>query len=493
MVIAIDVTGLVTARMEKEQAEEKFRLLADNISQLAWMADDTGGLFWYNKRWYDYTGTTFDEMQGWGWAKVQHPDHLERVAAKWSEHFPLGKEWEDTFPIRSSNGEYRWFLSRAVPVKNTEGKTILWFGTNTDITEKLVFEQTLADKNRELSFLADSIPSIVWTSKPNGELDYINHRWHELNPSKDNEPLGNTWINDLHPDDVEHTREAWANSINTGKPYEVEFRVGNNNGNYRWYLVRALPMRDSEGRIVKWYGINTDIQEQKELQQRKDDFISIASHELKTPITTLKASLQLLHRMKDNPSEKFPRLIEQSVRSMHKVSTLIEDLLNSKRMKAAELPLNKSTFIISELLNGSCNHISLSGKHDLVILGDKQLKIYADERSLDQVVVNLVNNAVKYAPGSRDIFLIIEQAGEMAKVSVKDSGPGIEPDKLPYLFDRYYQISSAGYNSAGLGLGLYISAEIIKRHGGEMGVESELGRGSTFWFTLPLDTAFVNN
>ena len=295
----------------------------------------------------------------------------------------------------------------------------------------------------------------------------------------------NNYLNTVHPEDMAARNKAYEEAYKTGKLfYEVRVLKGSE---IRWVQAKGQVYYNEAREPVRILGTMLDITDQKNMEKRKDDFISIASHELKTPVTALKASLQMLHKLKDNPSDKFPRLIDQSIRSMHKVSTLIEDLLNVNRIKEAELPLSKSTFIISELLNASCNPISLSGKHEIVVLGEKTLKVYADERAIDQVVVNLVNNAVKYAPGSKNIYLKIEQIDGKAKVSVKDNGPGILPNKLPFLFNRYYQVNSAGYNSSGLGLGLYISAEIVKRHGGEVGVESELGKGSTFWFTLPLE------
>jgi len=293
------------------------------------------------------------------------------------------------------------------------------------------------------------------------------------------------YLASIYPEDIPVRNKAYEEAYKTGKlSYEVRVKDGSR---VKWVQAKGNVYYDAAGKPSRILGIMLDVTDQKNLEKRKDDFISIASHELKTPVTTLKASLQMLYKMKDNPTEKFPRLLEQSLRSMHKISTLIEELLNVNRIKEAELPLHKSVFTISELLNGSCNHISLTGKHDLMIAGDKGLKAYADERAIDQVVVNLVNNAVKYAPESRNIYLIVERSGDMAKISVRDNGPGIPPDKLAYLFNRYYQVNSAGYLSSGLGLGLYISSEIVKRHGGEMGVESELGKGSTFWFTLPLE------
>jgi PAS domain S-box-containing protein len=127
--------------------EERFRTLADNMSQFAWMADQKGWIFWYNQRWFDYTGTTLEEMQGWGWQKVHHPDHVQRVVDKIARCFATGEEWEDTFPLRAKDGSYRWFLSRAVPIRNADGRVERWFGTNTDITEQRRVEEALRQSN----------------------------------------------------------------------------------------------------------------------------------------------------------------------------------------------------------------------------------------------------------------------------------------------------------------------------------------------------------
>lgn len=150
-----EVTPEVRQRQALKESEERFRLLADNISQLAWMADEKGWIFWYNKRWYDYTGTTLEQMEGWGWRTVHHPQHVDRVVDRIQRSWDTGEAWEDTFPLRSREGEYRWFLSRALPVRDRDGVIVRWFGTNTDVTEQLEAEQELrrADKKKD-EFLA---------------------------------------------------------------------------------------------------------------------------------------------------------------------------------------------------------------------------------------------------------------------------------------------------------------------------------------------------
>jgi signal transduction histidine kinase len=181
-----------------------------------------------------------------------------------------------------------------------------------------------------------------------------------------------------------------------------------------------------------------------------------------------------------------PRLVEQSNKSMRKVSALIEDLLNLSRMNEGHLKLRHSTFAVGQLLHTCCPHVREAGVYELIVDSAEPLEVYADEQMIDQVLVNLINNAAKYAAGSKQIHLTARKQGGMARISVKDHGPGIPKDKQVRLFDRYYQVHSEGFQNSGLGLGLYICKQIIKKHGGHIGVESEEGRGSEFWFTLPL-------
>jgi len=290
----------------------------------------------------------------------------------------------------------------------------------------------------------------------------------------------------IQPDDKDTRNAAHNNALSSGKLF-YEVRIIHPDATVHWIRAQGSVYYDRGGQPLRMLGTLLDITQFKRLEQQKDDFISIASHELKTPITSLKASLQLLDKLKETPTAPVvPKLIDQSLRSMEKISTLVEDLLNVSRTQQSQLKLNKTDFVIADMLNGCCNHIRVAGKYTLTVKGEMQLKIHADEHAIDQVVVNLVNNAVKYAPESLEIIMMVEKIGDHAKISIQDSGPGVAPDKIPHLFDRYFQAQASGFNNSGLGLGLYICAEIVRRHGGKIGVDSELGRGSTFWFMLPL-------
>ncbi len=259
--------------------------------------------------------------------------------------------------------------------------------------------------------------------------------------------------------------------------------------NEKFYIsINAAPIFDGNGELTGGVGTFMDVTSRRLISQHKDDFISIASHELKTPVTAMKAALQMLEKGKGElKPEMHERLIQQAIKGLDKFSKLVNDLLDTNRISRGQLELSHSNFSIKSLFEDCCGHVEQMGIHEVILKGDATLKLHADEQLLSQVLVNLVNNAVKYAPNGKQIIVNAEQhQNNMAKISVVDQGPGIEEDKLVHLFERYYRSEHGGGNYSGLGLGLYICAEIIKKHGGKIGVESKIGKGSTFWFTVPL-------
>lgn len=159
--IAGDIGEVAELRRRLTDSERQFRMLANNIPQLAWIADTDGSIFWYNDRWYDYTGTTLDQMFGWGWTGVHHPDHVERVKSRIQQSWDTGAEWEDTFPLRGRDGSYRWFLSRAKPLRDDDGKIWRWFGTNTDITDQRQSEETIRLLMGEVNHRAKNMITVV--------------------------------------------------------------------------------------------------------------------------------------------------------------------------------------------------------------------------------------------------------------------------------------------------------------------------------------------
>lgn len=295
-------------------------------------------------------------------------------------------------------------------------------------------------------------------------------------------------ILDYAPDDChKHWKllqgKLWEKSLPS---FSLETCLIRKDGTIVWCQVTSILFQDNGETFG--YTIIEDVSERHNLRSQKEEFISIVSHELKTPITTLKASLQLMSRkMKADPivNDDIFRLCDNAERNVLKLTHLVDDLLNSSKIDHGQMSLNKSTFTLADVIEGCCTHIRLEGKYNIIYTGDHSLKVTADHYKIDQVLVNLVNNAVKYAPDSLDILIHVEKIPGFIKVTVTDHGDGILPENIPKLFERYYRVGSENHYASGLGLGLYISAEIIKKHHGNIGVDSVVGKGSSFWFTLP--------
>lgn len=292
--VARDITADRRAEEELRQNEERFRELANNIDQFAWTCDETGAITWYNQRWYDYTGTTFEQMKGWGWTAVHHPKHVDRVVARIQKAFDTGEPWEDTFPLRGKDGGYRWFLSRAQPIRNAEGQVVRWLGTNTDITKEMRAEEALRESEQRFRTMANITTAILWTTRPDGTVTWLSDQWYEYTAmSREEDPK--TWYQVLHPDEVDRCLKVWNQAVKDGTPYEFEYRYRRHDGEYRWFLARATPVRDAAGRIVSWCGSSTEIQNQKQMEQSQR-FLAEASKSLAS-LVDYKSTLQVVAKL----------------------------------------------------------------------------------------------------------------------------------------------------------------------------------------------------
>ncbi|MBD1366144.1 PAS domain-containing protein [Mucilaginibacter sp. ZT4R22] len=400
---------------------------------------------------------------------------------------------ELSYELAKRDGTTFHVLFSAVAIRNAQNAILAVNAIITDNTHRKHYEREILkakklaeEEKRTFQFLADLIPEMIWTADAAGEIDYINERFIHYFALPDKVFSVNRILTKIQPDDRKRFIASWAESLLSVNDLHIELQLQNSSGQYEWHAVKAVPYLNEGRELVKWFGSCTNIDVHKRALKQKDEFISIASHELKTPITSLMGALQLLDRMKNDPSPKMlPSLIERANKNVKKVNTLVGDLLNVSQLNAGQLHLNKARFKLGPMIFNCCEHILAEGRFEILIEGDDSLEAFADQTRIEQVVINFINNAVKYAPASKQIFIAYTAGQGFAKISVADKGPGIPKDKLQHLFDRYYRVDSAGSQYSGLGLGLYICAEIIQRHSGEIGVDSQLGEGSTFWFTLP--------
>jgi two-component system phosphate regulon sensor histidine kinase PhoR len=363
-------------------------------------------------------------------------------------------------------------------------------------TEKLndELEDTVRDRTADLlisrehfKLLADSIPQMTWTNLQNGEFNFYNQRWYDYTGFDVQQNKATAWSAVLHPDDIQLTTDKFWNALRNGSVFETENRYKRHDGVYRWHLNRAVPLRDDEGKILFWVGTATDIEEQKQQMEKKDEFIGIASHELRTPLTSLKGYLQLIGHKKDALPDGVKPYIDKALNSLNKLQRLVNDLLDVSKIQAGRLEYGLHPVDITELIRlctENARHVYPT--FNIENKSESGLTINGNEERLEQVLMNFINNAVKYSPDSNSIVIKAEKLPDCVRVSVSDKGIGLSPEQKGKIFERFYRVEDKKFMSSGLGMGLYISQEIINNHNGKIGVESQLGIGSTFYFDLPL-------
>jgi two-component system phosphate regulon sensor histidine kinase PhoR len=363
-------------------------------------------------------------------------------------------------------------------------------------TEKLndELEDTVKNRTADLlisrehfKVLANNIPQMTWTNLATGDVNFYNQRWYEYTGLSFQETKDWGWSAVVHPDDLPLTIERYTAALRIGGVFEVENRYKRADGHYRWHLNRAIPLRDDAGEILFWVGTATDIEDQKVEMERRDEFIGIASHELKTPLTSLKGYLQLISYKKEILPPVVKQYIDKASIALNKLQRLVNDLLDVSKIQAGKLEYAVSTINMADLLKlciENAEHIYPS--HHFEDQTRSAFYVTGNEERLEQVLMNLINNAVKYSPLSKSIVIKVSKHEDMVRVAVTDFGIGLSEGQKERIFERFYRVEDKKHMSSGLGMGLYISQEIVTNHHGKIGVESELGKGSTFYFDLPL-------
>ncbi|MGA9082272.1 MAG: PAS domain S-box protein [Pseudolabrys sp.] len=515
-VVAEDITErkraeavLAASENALRESENRFRDLADNIDQFAWTADTDGRRNWFNKRWHDYAGTTLEEMQGFGWQKLHHPDHLERVVQGIRKSFKGDTPWEDTFPLRGRDGNYRWYLARALPIRNEAGEVVRWFGTNTDITEQLEAEKALRELNATLEHRVEAqtrervqiwnvSQDLLVVTDLDGKYLTVNPAWTVSLGWSEAELLGNTsqWL--LHPDDREKTR-AEISQLAAGhvtQRFEVRFR--HKDGSYRWLSWKAV---QDHGRI---YAMARDVTELKNAENKLRDvrhelsqaarrttvaaMSAAIAHEIRQPlgaiVTNANAGLRWLNRPAPDLDEVRDTLTH-IVADGHRASEVIQSV---RAMFAkgdhAGTPLDTNE-LIRETIAIANNELEAARVVVELELGERIPMISAHKGQLQQVVLNIITNAADAMRTIDDRARVLRVRSRSfdsngVAVSVQDSGTGIDPENIDRVFEAFFTTKTNG-----MGMGLAICRSIVEAHGGNMSVSPGVPHGSVFHIFLP--------
>jgi PAS domain S-box-containing protein len=259
--------ALKNALAEIKNSEKRLRTIIDTIPALAWSARPDGSAEFFNRRWLDYAGLSGEEASDWGWTVALHPEDRGRLTDYWQDLLASGEAGEIEARLRRFDGEFRWFLFRASPLRDGSGKVVKWYGTNTDLEERKRAEEALRSNEQSLRLIVDTVPGLVCTMTATGEVERLNRQVLEYF-GKTTEELKNWATSDfVHPDDLPRLLETWTHSVETGEPYAYDLRQRRADGVYRWFQARGLPLRDGEGRVTAWYLLLTDIDDRKKAEE----------------------------------------------------------------------------------------------------------------------------------------------------------------------------------------------------------------------------------
>lgn len=371
------------------------------------------------------------------------------------------------------------------PVYDSENKIsgLVIFGY--DVTE-LVYTRQKGEEN--LKKILESLPQITSISSSEGSNIYFNNFFYKYSGLTEKEASVTGWNSILYPSEKEEVIAEWETCKKEKKDFYREIRLKRvSDGMYRWHIVSLTPVMNSRNEVLHWVASATDIHEQKWKEEKKDEFLSIASHELKTPLTSVKAYLQLIELSLIKTESDIKLFTQKAIVSVDRLESLISELLDVSKIQQQKLNLNITSFDFDNMVNRVIeNGEFTNSQHKIIKTGTVIKEISADKERLEQVINNILNNAMKYSPNGGNIILEISKERDKLKVSITDSGIGISSHNLEKIFERYFRAEGHDIHFQGLGIGLFISMEIIKMHGGQMWVNSELGQGSTFSFLIPL-------
>lgn len=348
----------------------------------------------------------------------------------------------------------------------------------------------LSVSREHFKFLADNLPVIVFTATPDGSINYFNKKWYVYTGMTVKASMEQQWQEMLHPEDYERVLNSWAHSVETGCEFHIECRfLRTSDAAWRWHVMTALPFKNNIGEITAWFGISIDIEDQKLALIQKDEFISMASHELKTPVTIIKAFSYVLSLAFDgdtNPAAV--DYVSKMDKQINKLNDLITDLLDASRVNEGMLIFEKTVFDFNALVIEIIQEVQVASKtHKINLKLSEACEVFGDRNRLSQVINNLVSNAIKYSPDADNIIVSTHIKEDILQFCVQDFGIGIPTEQHSKLFNRFFRASEVKSKTfPGLGLGLYISNEIVKRHSGSLTFESEKDKGSKFCMKLPV-------
>jgi len=488
-------------------SEENLRLIINSLPVLVWSARPDGSADFVNQNWLDYAGLPAAEILEWGFLDLYHPDDIPEMVEIWKRDLEHSDHTRLKGRIRGADGTYRWFYFAGRKLIDANG-VVRWFGVNIDIENLQCAEDALRESEaalreseHKLSLIINTIPAMAWSCTPDGRLEYWNQNLIDFVGLPFEEIVGFGFYRMFHPDDVERMRESWEEVVTTKKPKPVDARIRRFDGQYRWFNLRQSPLLDTNGNVVRWYGIVVDIEDRKRaedsLRQSQSQLahvtrvttigelaVSIA-HEINQPlmaiVTNAGTCLRWLQEGRTD-LEQARLAAGRIVHDGHRAGEIVTSIRSMAQKTPAQIQRTDFSLALRDVLDLLHGELRSRGLGVIAELKAEPIEVLGDRTQLQQVLVNLIMNAAEATSQRPEAVIKIScNVGQMGdvEVSVSDFGNGIPTDELDRIFEPFYTTKSDG-----IGMGLSICRSIVEAHGGRIWATANDPCGSTFTFTL---------
>lgn len=479
---------------QKAKQQEEFSMLANAMPQLIWTSDMEGHNNFMNDCFSQYTGVPVRELLEIGWKPFIHPQDIQVYLEKLQFFRQSGKTFKAEVRIQGRDNSYRWFICKVVALEFKHEEVNKYLCTATDIHEQKLLLDKLEQKATELEQITEAIPQLVWTTDAAGRHIYFNKRWYEFTGLTFSESINDGWLNSLHPHDADRTIKAWKHSLKTGNPYYIEYRFKREDGTYRWFIGQAVPLRNTEGEIIRWFGTCTDNHDQKiqrdELNEKNgklfqinrylDEFVHAVAHDLRSPVAGLKLSFELLNQVDEAKRDKIMNgcqtYVDRLDNTLKGLVQLIEVQEDPARTHHEEIDIQQVIDETLKDLNEKLEQAKATVKYERFQ--------WRTVRYPKPYIYNIIRNIVRYAlrfrnPDQPLAFKISSQQKKgYLRIRIQENGPGINLEKeLKNLFKPFSHINKGSDRQ---GMGLAIVKHMVEKNGGKIEVKSNLGQGTCF-------------
>ncbi|MEG4213765.1 PAS domain-containing protein [Microcoleus sp. Pol14C6] len=516
--ISNDITNRKRSEVALQEQTKLLQVIIDSIGDGLILANQQGQFVLFNRAAVGIFGQLSNEKSHEKWSRTYGLFMADKKTLFPDAELPIARAIKGEYVndvevfVRRKDVADRWISISGYPVVDTSSEITGGVIVCRDITERKQALSALQESEERFRNMANNAPFMVWVTDSTGYCNFLSETWYEFTGQSEETGLGLGWVNALHPEDREQAKNAFLTANERQESYRVEFRLGRKDGGYSWVIDAAAPRFSERGQFEGYIGSVIDITERKQVETErdrvlqleqtarteaeranriKDEFLAVLSHELRSPLNPILGWSQLLvgGKLSATQSAKAFETIERNAKLQ---SQLIEDLLDVSRILQGKLRLNVAPMNLASIIPSAVETVQLAAEAKQIkikiILNLDVGQVVGDTSRLQQIVWNLLSNAVKFTPEGGRVEVRLEQAEHQAQIQVIDTGKGINPDFLPYVFDHFRQEDGATTRKfGGLGLGLAIVRQLIQLHGGTVFAESAgEGQGTTFTVRLPL-------